>query len=671
MNTDLSNRTITVTRVLRRKNTAMFFRRNLTSSALLLRLILLLAMLPVTLHIQSSRAAGEAASFSTLGTDQMSAFFGDLIPRQLAERHIPGAVVVVVQDGEILFEQGYGYANLEKQIKVDPETSLFRIASITKLFTWTAVMQLVEQGKLDLDTDVNQYLDFQIPDTFPQPITMKDLMSHTAGFEDNFYATFAAQPAAMEPLGQWLAAHIPERVFPPGQVPAYSNYGANLAGYIVERLSGVAWDTYVEQNILEPLGMARTTAHQPLPEALQPDMAMGYLYTGGKFTPQQFDLLSPPAAGGMSATGNDMARFMIAHLENAQYGEAQILQAQTARLMHSALYKPDPRLNGICYGFWEMSQNGVPIYGHTGDLTTFRSLLALFPDQNMGVFVSYNAGAELLPLQEETLASFVDTFFPASNALVAEPTSTLNDAQRVAGTYQRTRASFSKIEKVLQLIRPWQFTALPDGTLTQEDPTGQKHYVEVAPLLFQQIDGDDVLLFRENSQGQVEFAFSSDYPTFAFQRAPWYENPTMHKTALSAGILLLISALLASIGRLLRRRKMPNEAIPAGASSRWSRLATSSLAAGMAFMLLFIVFFVAGFANPSAYNEGNATMFVLALLCSTLFGIATAVIAISAILLWRAKVWSLAARIYYTLVAIGAVALVWVLATWNLIGWRI
>jgi CubicO group peptidase (beta-lactamase class C family) len=606
-----------------------------------------------------------------MGADQMSAFFDDLIPRQLAERHIPGAVVVVVQDGEILFEQGYGYANLEKQIKVDPETSLFRIASVTKLFTWTAVMQMVEQGKLDLDADVNKYLDFQIPNTFPQPITMKDLLTHTAGFEDHGYATYVAQPAAMEPLGQWLAAHIPARVFPPGQVPAYSNYGTNLAGYIVERISGVAWDTYVEQNILKPLGMARATAHQPLPEALQSDMATGYLYAGGKFIPQDFELMALRAAGAMSAAGNDMARFMIAHLQNGQYGEARILQEQTARLMHSALYKPDPRLNGIFYGFWEMSQNGVPIYGHTGDLTTFRSLLALFPDQNMGVFVSYNADAELLPLQEETLASFVDAFFPASNAPVAKPTSALNDAQRVAGTYQRTRASFSKMEKVLNLIRYWQFTALPDGTLTLQDPSGQKRYVEVAPLLFQQIGGDDVLLFRENSQGQVDIAFSSEYPTFAFQRFPWYETPTLHKAVLGAGVLLLISALLASIGRVLRRRKTPTEAFASRASSRWSRLATSSLVAGVVFVLLFIVFFAAGFANPNAYNLGNATMFVLALLCSTLFAITTAVIAISAILLWRAKMWSLAARIHYTLVAIGAVALVWVLATWNLIGWRL
>lgn len=665
MNPNLPNRTNAETKVLRREKNAMFTRKSLNLSIVPLWLILLLAMFPGTLSVQSSRAAREAESFPTMSANQIGAFFDELLSRQLAERHIPGAVVVVVRDGEVLFEQGYGYANLEKQIKVEPETSLFRIASITKLFTWTAVMQLVEQGKLDLDADVNQYLDFQIPNTFPQPVTMKDLASHTAGFEDYYFDTYAAEPGDIQPSGQWLSAHIPERVYPPGQVPAYSNYGANLAGYIVERLSGVAWDTYVEQNILEPLGMAQTTAHQPLPEALQPDMATGYLYAQGKFVPQGFDLLSPPAAGGMSATGSDMARFMIAHLQNGQYGETRILEEQTARLMHSALYKPDPRLNGIYYGFWEMSQNGVPIYGHTGDLTTFRSLLALFRDQNMGLFVSYNAGAELLPIQEETLALFVDTFFPEQNAPVTEPTSALNDAQRVAGTYQRTRTSFSRIEKVLNLISSSQFTALPDGTLTLQFGGEQKHYVEVAPLLFQQIDGDDVLLFRENNQGQIGIAFSSEYPTFAFQRYPWYENPSLHKAVLSAGFLLLVSALIPSIGRMLRRRKTSEQV------SQWGSLATSSISAGMVFMLLFIIFFAAGFANPSAYNQGKATMFVLALLCSTLFGIATVVIAVSAILLWRAKIWSLAARIHYTLVAIGAVALVWVFATWNLIGWRL
>ena len=240
-----------------------------------------------------------------------------------------------------------------------------------------------------------------------------------------------------------------------------------------------------------------------------------------------------------------------------------------------------------------------------------------------------------------------------------------HDAQRVAGTYHRTRTSFSKIEKVLNLLSSWQFKALPNGMLGLQFAGEQRRYVEVAPLLFQQIDGDDVLLFRENSMGQVDMAFSSEYPTYAFQRYPWYENPTLQKAVLSAGVLLLISALIVSIIRVLRRRKTSTEA------SRWGRLATSSLTAGMVFVLLFIVFFAAGFANPNAYNQGNATMFILALLCSTLFAITTVVIAISAILLWGAKVWSLAARIHYTLVAIGAVALVWVLATWNLIGWRI
>jgi len=240
----------------------------------------------------------------------------------------------------------------------------------------------------------------------------------------------------------------------------------------------------------------------------------------------------------------------------------------------------------------------------------------------------------------------------------------LNNAQRVAGTYQRTCTSFSKIEKVLNLISSWQFTALPDGTLTLPFAGEQRRYVEVAPLLFQQIDRDDVLLFRENSMGQVDIAFSNEYPTFAFQRFPWYENLSFHKTVLGIGILLLISALIASIGRVLRRRKTSTEA------SRWDRLATFGLVMGVVFVLLFIIFFVIGFANPKAYNQGHASIFILALLCSTLFVIATVVIAISAIHLWCAKVWSLAARIHHTLVALGAVALVWVFATWNLIGWR-
>lgn len=200
---------------------------------------------------------------------ELEAFLDELLERQMEEHHIAGAAVSVVKDGELFFAKGYGYADIENGFPVDPEQTIFRIGSVTKLFTWTAVMQLVEQGKLDLDADINTYLDFHIPDTYPAPITLKHLLTHTSGFEDLFFEVLASDADKMAPAREWLVSHMPARVRPPGDVAAYSNYGTSLAGYIVARVSGRPYEQYIQEQILNPLGMVHSTAQSPIPPDLR------------------------------------------------------------------------------------------------------------------------------------------------------------------------------------------------------------------------------------------------------------------------------------------------------------------------------------------------------------------------------------------------------------------
>src|SRR5882724_6640322 len=204
-------------------------------------------------------------------------FLDALIPSQLRNRNIAGAVVSVVKDGQVLFQKGYGYADVEAKKPVLPDQTLFRPGSISKLFTATAVMQLVEQGKLDLDHDVNDYLDFAIPKTYSQPVTPRQLLTHTAGFEDTLKNLFVAHSSDMKPLRTYLVNQMPARIFPPSKVPSYSNYGFTLAGYIVERVSGEKFERYIENHILKPLRMTNSTFDQPLPPQLAPQMSKGYL----------------------------------------------------------------------------------------------------------------------------------------------------------------------------------------------------------------------------------------------------------------------------------------------------------------------------------------------------------------------------------------------------------
>ena len=210
-------------------------------------------------------AAPTANGAPSMNADDLGAFLDGIVPQQLARENIAGAVVSVVKDGKVLFAKGYGYSDVKKKTPVSTTDTLFRPGSISKLFTWTAVMQLVEQGKLDLDRDVNDYLDFKIPPTYPKPITLRNIMTHTAGFEETAQELFVGSSKDLKPLGTYLREHLPERIFPPGTTPAYSNYATTMAGYIVQRVSGQDYFDYIDEHILKPLEMTHTTFRQPFP----------------------------------------------------------------------------------------------------------------------------------------------------------------------------------------------------------------------------------------------------------------------------------------------------------------------------------------------------------------------------------------------------------------------
>src|SRR5437763_10347695 len=260
-------------------------------------------------------------------------FLDALIPSQLQNRDIAGAVVSVVKDGQVLFAKGYGYADFTAKKPVLADQTLFRPGSISKLFTATAVMQLVEQGKLDLDRDVNEYLDFAIPKIYPEPITLRRLLTHTAGFEDTLKNLFVAHESDLKPLRTYLVNQMPARIFPPGKIPSYSNYGFTLAGYIVERASGEKFERYIDNHLLQPLRMTNSTFDQPLPPQLAPNMSNGYFNASKK--PRHFEFVHAAPAGALSTTAADMTRFMLAFLQDGTLEEATILKPETVRQMET------------------------------------------------------------------------------------------------------------------------------------------------------------------------------------------------------------------------------------------------------------------------------------------------------------------------------------------------
>ncbi|MFO7696162.1 MAG: serine hydrolase domain-containing protein, partial [Anaerolineae bacterium] len=493
-------------------------------------------------------------------------FFDQVVQAQLAELKVPGAVVAVVKDGQLLFARGYGMADLESEIEVHPQTTLFRIGSITKLFTWTAVMQLQEQGLVDLDEDVNHYLDFAIPATFPEPITMRHLMTHTAGFEDHGFGLYSRDAETMHTNAEWVTAIVPARIWPVGEYSAYSNYGAALAGYIVERIAGMPYDDYIEQHILSPLAMRNTTSRQPLPKSLAEDMAIGYFLAEGQPQAGKFELVVPSPAGSMSSTAADMVRFMAAHLAHGQLDGTRILAAATADLMHARAFGHDSRLPGVAYGFGEMDGANARIIGHAGDTGLFHSLLALVPEDGLGLFVAYN-GINASMAGWDLLDAFAATYYPKAGA--NEWTVPAGSAARLApfaGTYRFNRAPYTTPGKFIQLFLTASISVAPDGTLSMRSPLGDYSFREVEPLYLREVGGGaEMVLSPADSSSGRSHAFISKLPLMALERLNWTELPATHFAVLNSVTLLFVSAVVAGIvgWRKERQKQTTPNPVPA------------------------------------------------------------------------------------------------------------
>jgi CubicO group peptidase (beta-lactamase class C family) len=495
----------------------------------------------------------QAPPAQELTTTDAEAFLDGVIPIELKAEDIAGAAVGVVKDGQPLLVKGYGYADVEKKRPVTGDATLFRPGSISKLFTWTAVMQQVEQGKLDLDRDVNDYLDFRIPATYPKPVTLRNLMTHTPGFEESL-KNLILDTNHIEPLGPYLAAHLPNRIYPPGEVPAYSNYGAALAGYIVQRVSGQPFADYIDAHIFKPLGMQHSTFVQPLPPNLKPLMSNGYITASEP--PHAFEIIWDAPAGALSTTAADIARFMIAHLQNGQYNGATILRPETAALMHAPQSGPHPALNKMALGFYEENLNGHRIIGHGGDTIYFHSDLGLVLDSGTGLFVAYNsAGKGNLSDRSALFEKFMDRYFPAPKPDHPALASAAHDAKDVAGFYRSSRRPETTILSMESAFDQVRVNANSDGTITVDGLGGVgsdfKNMREVAPLVFRSQKDQSRVAFARDASGEPVLCL--DFPVFVFQRVPWYKNIHLNQILIYGSLtifgLALAFWLLAAILR--------------------------------------------------------------------------------------------------------------------------
>jgi CubicO group peptidase (beta-lactamase class C family) len=601
----------------------------------------------------------------------LEAFFDGLVPLQMERSDVAGATVLVMKDGKELLKKGYGYSDVTKKSPVDPDITLFRLASISKLFTWVSVMQLSEQGKLDIDADVNKYLDFQIAPAFNKPVTLRNLMTHTGGFEEVVHDIIFVDPKKAHSLRDFMIQNQPRRIYPPGEIPAYSNYGVGLAGYIVERVSAEPFEQYVSEHIFAPLGMKHSSFNEPMTAELAPFVSDGYRSTTEK-PAIGFEIFSPAPAGGISAAAGDMEKFALALLNGGELDGHRILKTETRDAMWTRQFSTSDSLPPQCMGFYQTWRNNLHFIGHDGDLIAFHSMFLLEPTQKLVVFVSYNSAGSAQRNRAELLDGFADRYFPAyaSPAFQSIPADQLKE---IAGNFQSTRRADSTKLAIGNPAGQSILSVDKDGILTidtAKDLRGHTRKWKPIGKDLWQVQDDQARLFAiRDSSGKI-VRLAVNFPGVQLQRVRWYEHKSFVGISLAISLLILLPVVVASLIRLARkllfRNRPPLKPQP---GTLWVTLGPRLAA----FLWIIVAIWLAALA-ANLQNEALPSFPAIQRYFSlmTWFSALAVFFSIFALLaglrIWtRANVRTIS-RIKFSLVALACVFLTWYSIHWNLMG---
>ncbi|MBD8537388.1 serine hydrolase domain-containing protein [Frigoribacterium sp. CFBP 8751] len=500
----------------------------------------------------------------SLTQDDVDTWLDGAVGSALQTTGIPGATVSVVADGKLLTARGYGMADTgtgeTPAEAVDPERTLFRVGSVSKVVSATAVMQLVEQGDLDLDTDVQQYLDFDL-DTPKGAVTLRHLLTHTAGFEE-VIAGLIGTPGSEKTLREAVSEAPPAQVFVPGTTPAYSNYGATLAGYVAERVSGVPFADLLQKDVFDRAGMTSSSFAQPLPADLDARLAHGY--PDDSKPAVATEVVNAAPAGAMSATATDMARFMLAQLGDLPDDQA-LLQPDTLAEMHRPALDADD-LGTLVAGqrmdlaFFDDSTPGLAAFGHDGDTQVFHSAMRMFPEHDTGIFLSMNGSGRSatasLDLRTTVLQGFADRYLRDAAAADSTDASDSTDstdstdgpvAADLAGTYLSSRSPVTNPGALLALSGQTTIVPRSDGTVAvSPKPLGVTTgvYEKVGTDLWREVGGDALLATRTaDTDGDSTVEAISWGASFTMLRA----QPWQAASAVLPGVVLAVVVLLASM----------------------------------------------------------------------------------------------------------------------------
>lgn len=636
------------------------------------RTILFCTVLLIFVPTQALAAASDVMADGQLDRDintkELESFVNKAFQNNMGEYSIPGGVISIVKDGNIILAKGYGYANTDNKTPVDPEHTLFRIGSVTKVFTATVIMQLVEEGRINLNKDVNDYLtDFSIKNKYNSPVTMAELLTHTSGIDSDEIGDISRNESEIKPIIQFLKKRMLPVVREPGSQIQYSNYGMALAACILEDVTDQSCNDYINQNILEPLDMTNTTF------ALNnSNLAQGYNVINGKRKAcnlEGYFKLYP--IGGLVSTANDMAKFMIANLNEGEYNGNRILEADTVKTMQSRQAGFDPLLPGTCYGFCEKYIDGVRAVCHSGySEDGFLTEVCLFPQYDLGIFISINQGSNN-SFPQEFASDFVKRYY--DNGTTVSPASVEDIDPAIAGTYRFGEYSRSTLTKgdIFGAGEDVKVSINGDGTISlyETDPFTYKKSVttavQVSRLVFQKANGDYVV-FKADSKGKIRLmAQTSNSWHGTYERISWYDTNSFQNyfflTLVALALFEIVVWLVFLIRYFRKKRSVLQE-------TTMSQLGKNL--AGVGSLLNFMFFAISMMTWGRRLRYGVPLDIVILLCIPIITSIITLALAVIAIRIIRLRKVSVLLRINIVLSCILGCGYMWFYHYWNFLGFK-
>jgi len=564
-----------------------------------------------------SSANCDGASFK----GQMN-YIGTEVPtfiESLMEKHqTPGVTMGIVQ-GDCAAFWGFGLADVETGRVVDPLETGFRIGSITKTFTATAILQLVEKGLLDLDADIEQYLPGLLkPSMYDQTITIRHLLSHTAGFEDAVLGIiFFDDPSKIMSLKDYVTNYQPNRVRPPGEMTVYSNYSYAVAGHIVATVSGKSYEEYIKDHILVPLGMDKTVADEMLVN--KATYSAPYLSSpNGPVLQKQAYLQHGAPAGVIISTAEDMVAYMRAHL-NRLRGSTAPIYGDKAQTIVTAWREEKLGWNNAFLGFVRSARHGNETIGHGGATPGFGSYMMMVPEQGLGIFISANnmGGSKV----NQDVASMILDALLEKKSVHKVPVIDGVDLSQYAGLYISERRSYTQAEAFVKLATGTVGMSVKDGHyLSFPDGASGKLWEPIGLHTFREKGGDRILRFKTNESGAVQYAMNGS-SSAALYKLTWYEQP----------VIFIIIYVLAVISFLTSTTIMVRKRIKANNRQSWFSVPSLTLVVGSIGLLTVIslaiamaraalapgITYVYGF--PDAQFVSMLWLMIVLVICVTVF----------------------------------------------------